>query len=759
MDNQTAKLFSDAADLVYLYNTNSRFKGQVDTLINVPGALFRNRPLKLYVFALTNYSKKYKAYYGEYLKSHGKTAELLTRFYKEGDLLKFNQQVLSNQAPGLGLADLKTLQQIEATKPSQQRQEKYDQFLKSKAESSPASYQIVSVPKGNMPVTPIVSVPAQSGQSRQVEQGIAQSSPAPSQPQSSTDQPRSNRGEQPSSFPINSGLLTNNPLASKLRSNIAGRAGPLIQSLGKRIAPNLVSGAIGALSGVALGGLPGSLVGALGGGLLPEAFKKGLASKAAGLASKLGASSLAKLGASTAGKAAAAILGIGTGPVGWAILAAWTFRKYLKWIIIGIVVLLFGIPMLFLQTLKSTSLLPPFKQEVSDGNITGEKQPGKTPPISKDLASCQFYRGDQTSAATFKSPKLLSYFQQAGEKSGIPAQLLAAFARVESPNSVNFSDESVDNSSCAVSETGALGLMQIQPPGTKGYDPEAVSLGASFLGKQTDSLTKTDFCSVQTSIILASGFIIKKMQYLYGGDGEHWDPKWNSDQMAIYKIAEGYYGCLSYPSCKDGPFSYGQDLWNSLQSCSVQIINASRPTADTSKLSNILSWANKIIDNIETGLIGDFNKMVATISNGGYSASKRLGLQETTDENGLYWCTNLVIDAYNLAGVNGLSANHQAVISMMEFWKTADNFVFYPYILENLPSTLSSVKPGFAFFQVSNSNHQHVSLVSDINIDGRGNGYLKTIDSNSKQKGYTFPIEDWQVKNNFYPVAGFGGAR
>lgn len=58
--------------------------------------------------------------------------------------------------------------------------------------------------------------------------------------------------------------------------------------------------------------------------------------------------------------------------------------------------------------------------------------------------------------------------------------------------------------------------------------------------------------------------------------GGKWDSAWTSDPRAIDKLAEGYYGCLRYGSpddtkisCSDPRrlYSYGGDVWTSLQSC------------------------------------------------------------------------------------------------------------------------------------------------------------------------------------------------
>lgn len=189
-----------------------------------------------------------------------------------------------------------------------------------------------------------------------------------------------------------------------------------------------------------------------------------------------------------------------------------------------------------------------------------------------NISQCRFTRSDQNPReASFKSPLLMSYMEEASKLTEIPLVVLAAFMRVESPSSVNYTDEQVQNYQCAKSITGALGIMQIQPVGTKGHDDPAVANGAKLLGIDYNSLTEADYCDVRKSIIMGAGFILKKMSYLGFGDGTKWKPEWNRDQDAIYALAKSYYGCINYggsdPLKCEGPYNYGQDVFNSIISC------------------------------------------------------------------------------------------------------------------------------------------------------------------------------------------------
>ncbi len=234
--------------------------------------------------------------------------------------------------------------------------------------------------------------------------------------------------------------------------------------------------------------------------------------------------------------------------------------------------------------------------------VTFAQQPAEdaaqqiTNPIPGNaLSQCQFSRGD-VGTASFKSPKLLSYFEEAGKASSMPPELLAAFARVESPSSVNLTDSDLDNYKCAVSPTGARGLMQIQPPGTTGHDPAAIANGAKYLNRSVEELTIADYCDVRTSIFLSAGFIIKKLEYVGIKNNGLWNPEWTTNKDVINAAASGYYGCLLYPSCNSGPHSYGGDLWNSLQACKNPILSGATfsQSTTTAPPANISSSCTKV---------------------------------------------------------------------------------------------------------------------------------------------------------------------
>lgn len=213
------------------------------------------------------------------------------------------------------------------------------------------------------------------------------------------------------------------------------------------------------------------------------------------------------------------------------------------------------------------------------GGITGTTPVGETSPIGTDLISCKFTRGDKNpKEASFKSSTLLGYIQQASQLSTIPPVVLASFIRVESPDSSNMSDSQIVNysASCAKSPTGALGIMQIQPPGTTSArgDPascdDCIDAGAKLVGKTASTMTAQDYCDPRTNIIVGAGWILKKMSKLGYGDGTKWNPEWTNNRTAIEALVNTYYGDVLYPNVNSGPFNYADDVSASIQNCQLQ---------------------------------------------------------------------------------------------------------------------------------------------------------------------------------------------
>lgn len=233
------------------------------------------------------------------------------------------------------------------------------------------------------------------------------------------------------------------------------------------------------------------------------------------------------------------------------------------------------------------------------GGIGGTTPTGEASPVGPaDIASCKFLRsGDTVKELTYKSPLLLSYTQEASNLTGIPAVVLAAFIRVETSSTVSKNDDEIRSLSsvaaCPRSDTGALGVMQLQPQGTIGHDDGAIANGAKLIGKKYEELAEEDYCDVRKNIIMGAGFILKKLSYktinypISYGDGTRWDPAWTNQKQVIEKLVDGYYGCIKYGSADDTKtpcsdpsriYSYADDVWTSIQNC--QATNIPLPPAD-----------------------------------------------------------------------------------------------------------------------------------------------------------------------------------
>ena len=392
------------------------------------------------------------------------------------------------------------------------------------------------------------------------------------------------------------------------------------------------------------------------------------------------------------------------------------------------------------------------------------------PGTASDISSCQFTRGDRNpTSQIYQSPLLLSYFKQAEALTSVPAVVLASIARVESPTVTSRTDDNLSSldslAGCPRSPTGALGIMQIQPTGTRGSFGAGLEKGASYLNTTADQLTEADYCDIKKSIILSAGFILKKLQLGYGiGDGVSWDPAWNNDKNVIYKVASGYYGCLEYgggdPLKCTGPYNYGEDIWTSIQAC--------KPTSNVGigpipqeKLDKIVYWAGSIYEVLQRGLPPtSYNRMLQTITNGTYTATTRSAQDMGVGPTGIYWCTNLVIDSYNLSSITGLGPQHQGVRGMLDFWKNAGgDYTFIPFDGIN---SLRQAKAGHVVFRLYPSDYKfdHVSIIKSIDIDQRGNGKIVQYDSNGV-RNWSSTIEDGKILDTFFlpGIVGFGGVR
>lgn len=312
---------------------------------------------------------------------------------------------------------------------------------------------------------------------------------------------------------------------------------------------------IGAAVGGGVAGIPGALVGAATGWFAPSFITGG------------GGNLLLRMGGVLTGGGSNLLLGVGR-------LALVSFPVTAVVVIVGIVALL----VIVVIILPTTQLTPPTVVEAG---------------LVNDISSCQLTRSSQTpTAVSIKSTILANLFKEAETITTIPAQVLAGVARLENPAFIagvddnhdalfdrNFSDPTTCAPHFKKSDTGALGIMQLQPPGTTGYFEPGIEYGASLLGKTKEQV---NYCNIRENIIVSAGFILKKLQIGYSlGDGQTWDLSWTNNKDVISVVANSFYGCLQYggtdPTKCEGPYNYGDDLWISVQTCKVTFAPASCP--------------------------------------------------------------------------------------------------------------------------------------------------------------------------------------
>lgn len=129
-----------------------------------------------------------------------------------------------------------------------------------------------------------------------------------------------------------------------------------------------------------------------------------------------------------------------------------------------------------------------------------------------------------------------------------------------------------------------------------------------------------------------------------------------------------------------------------------------------------------------------------------------------TDEPGVYyWCTFLIADAYNKAGISGVTRSaHAAVVTMKAFFASTEGFSLFP------PETpAEQLAPGdVVFFE---GNGQHVSLIKSVTLNEEGNGAIHTYDSNNVVTEDVITVVNHKAQRanstaRLYAITGFGRA-
>ncbi|HSW47789.1 MAG TPA: hypothetical protein VLG67_01800, partial [Candidatus Saccharimonadales bacterium] len=127
--------------------------------------------------------------------------------------------------------------------------------------------------------------------------------------------------------------------------------------------------------------------------------------------------------------------------------------------------------------------------------------------------------------------------------------------------------------------------------------------------------------------------------------------------------------------------------------------------------------------------------------------------------DGVYWCTYSVIDAYKLAGIDGLTAGNSGfVVYMPQVFASTPGLKYVQYENADHQTALKQVGSGFAMIMATpDDNNAHVALVKTIQIDDRGNGTIVSLESNSSAKSHTYTIANWVIEPISWPIRGFGG--
>lgn len=603
------KIIKDTQDLIYYYNRNPKFKKVFLNLVENDKALFRGKPLKLYLKVATSITPLlFQSYYhknlSEVKNSLGKdsNSDYFYRLYHNvKEFEKFQQKIAADE-PAISKEQDQVLEKIEAISDKNQRvaahlkniekEEKEIKFSPTKKESDQkqekdsSNKETVSQEKQIDP-----SKPSPIPNSASI---IGESIP--------TIKP--SLISRPIQFLKKIPLIKNSATLPSFKPKLPNSNPSPLSSTAKNISSNVqiksavlaaryltpmriasaVGGAVGATVGLGMGGGSAVLLGTLAGGFAPMVIKSrlgGLLSPAGGI-----------INSNLRSPQNPALLLAQATPVGRAV----TLTRYVL-PAIGIFLLMFFILMSGggMNLLNTTSILT---TQIAEGSpLEGPStQPGNFAG-GGDITQCTFYReGDgANNGRQFKSPLLLSYIQEASEKSNIPPQVLAAFIRIEQGSALNMSDQQIQNYQCIysgpgqnVSQDGAIGIMQIISRfshRTDAYCEECVNQGAKYIGKTAATLTQEELCSPRTNVIIGAGFILGKMNALGYRNNGSWNSNWTFDKAALDALAKGYYGCHKYTSCENkdgtggGPFDYGDDLYKSVTSCQVvSPTNAPIPT-------------------------------------------------------------------------------------------------------------------------------------------------------------------------------------
>lgn len=192
-----------------------------------------------------------------------------------------------------------------------------------------------------------------------------------------------------------------------------------------------------------------------------------------------------------------------------------------------------------------------------------------------NIAQCRFYRGgDRVQGIRIGNPQMASLISTIANTVGVPPAIVAGIMQVETASALASTDPSyVANDYDAHSSGVAYGVMQFTPgtfTGTFNNNRQEMSILFGKTNVSTNIVPQGSMeaqnilriYSIRDSII-ASAFLVKNLKQSINGSGP-----WDRD--TISRIASRYYSdgtCTKYPSCVDGPYDYGEDLWRSYSNC------------------------------------------------------------------------------------------------------------------------------------------------------------------------------------------------
>jgi hypothetical protein len=175
---------------------------------------------------------------------------------------------------------------------------------------------------------------------------------------------------------------------------------------------------------------------------------------------------------------------------------------------------------------------------------------------------------------------------------------------------------------------------------------------------------------------------------------------------------------------------------------------------------SVVEWNQKIIDALVIGTGphgGEYDDLPLELTSPGGSTTPRARWWE-----GDYWCTYSIIDAYNLAGIKGLTPdNSEGVEKMRETFQSTPSLKYLEYVNADKRAILKQIRPGYAMIMEeklgSRDHNAHVGMVKKIEIDGNGNGKIISLESNANKKEKTYEVSEWNIKGTVEPVVAFGG--